>query len=213
MYAGEEYFLYVGKSRAQYARCSTHSKKYAFDYIYLFECASEHLQESEAAVISELKPLFNRSNNPDAKRIKRLLKVDYEANQSADAIRAYLERYTHYNNKGLFGFVLSRTVFAALEYASALKNCDCSALLQQILEKEFEEIIPTELDKCVTTETNLLSTQQYAALHKRSPEQVKQYLHQNNRIPGAIRIGRDWVISKDARFPENKRKTNLNKED
>ena len=62
----KEYFLYVGKTKAQYARCLTHSKQYANDHIYLFECAPEQLDDCEKAVIRELQPLFNRAHNPKA---------------------------------------------------------------------------------------------------------------------------------------------------
>ena len=55
-YMDQEYFLYVGKSKAQYSRCLTHSKKYEYDHIYLFECDQEWLSESEKAVIKELTP-------------------------------------------------------------------------------------------------------------------------------------------------------------
>ena len=42
-------------------------------------------------------------------------------------------------------------------------------------------------------------------LHGKSQEQVKQYCH-GNRIDGAVRIGRDWVIPRDSRFPEDHRR-------
>ena len=54
-----EYYLYAGKSRAQYARILRHMRKYAFDHAYIFECEPEHLNDSEAATIRELAPMYN----------------------------------------------------------------------------------------------------------------------------------------------------------
>ena len=200
MYEGEEYFLYVGKSKAQYARCLTHSKKYAYDHIYLFECEPEYLTESETAVIKELTPIFNRANNPETKRMD-LLQIDYKAVQSAETIQAYLRRYAYYKRKGLYGFALSGAVFAALERAAASKGCNCSDMLQQILEEHLNKMIMEELDQEEAKETNLTTTKDYALQHERSQEQIKQYLHQKGRIAGALRIGRDWVFPEDTEFP------------
>lgn len=201
MYEGEEYFLYVGKSRAQYARSLTHSKKYAYDYIYLFECEPECLVESERAVIKELKPLFNRDHNPEAKR-NALLQLDYKVEQSAEMIQQHLHRFVNYRTKGLYGFALSGAVFAALEQAAALKGCDCSEMLQQILEEHLNKMIMKELDKDTFKETNLTTTKNYALQYGKSQEQIKQYLHQKGRIAGALRIGRGWVIPEDTKIPE-----------
>ena len=202
MYAEEEHFLYVGKSKAQYARCLTHSKKYAYDYIYLFECEPECLAESESAVIKELKPLFNRDHNPEAKRYA-LLQLDYKVEQSAQMIQQHLHRLVNYRKRGLYGFALSGAVFAALERAAALWRCNCSEMLQQILEEHLNKMIMKELDKDTFKETNLTTTKNYALQHGKSQEQIKQYLRQNGRIAGAFKVGRDWVIPQDTRFPES----------
>lgn len=70
MYEGKEYYLYVGKSKAQYARNLTHSKKFEYDFIYLYECEPEQLGNCERAVIKALAPLFNRSHNPKLEQYK-----------------------------------------------------------------------------------------------------------------------------------------------
>ena len=53
LHEGKECFLYVGKSKAQYARCLNHSRQFAYDHIYLFECVPEQLVEAEKAVIRD----------------------------------------------------------------------------------------------------------------------------------------------------------------
>ena len=53
--------------------------------------------------------------------------------------------------------------------------------------------------------TNLITTRVYGKQNGKSPEQIKQYLHQKNRLPGAVKVGRDWVIPQDTRFPEDLR--------
>ena len=76
-------------------------------------------------------------------------------------------------------------------------------MLQQILEEHLNKMIMKELDKDTFKETNLTTTKNYALQHGKSQEQIKQYLHQNGRIAGALKIGRDWVIPQDTRFPES----------
>lgn len=205
LHEGREYFLYAGKSRAQYSRHLTHTKKYEYDNIYLFECEPEFLSESETAVIRELTPLFNRASNPNAERIKLLLGIDYDAQQNSEKIRHYLELYSRYENVGLFGFALPVAVFAALEEEATATGCSCSEMLLRILEKSLDKKIAGKLEERISMETNLISAKEYGFLHNRSVEQVKQYLHQKNRLPGALRVGRDWVIARDAQFPEDHR--------
>lgn len=117
--------------------------------------------------------------------------------------QAYLRRYSNYRKKGLYGFALSQAVFAALEQAAALKGCDCSSMLQQILEKELNRMITEEIDHGTGKETNLTTTKNYALQYGKSQEQIKQYLHQKDRIAGALKVGRDWVIPQDTKFPES----------
>ena len=207
MYAGEEYFLYSGKSKAQYARQLTHSKNYAYDHIYLFECEPEYLTESEAAVIAELCPLFNRDHNPMAVWLNQILQIDYESKQNEKMIHHYLERYAKYKRMGLFGFALPGAVFSALAKQAEDKNCTCSEILQRILEDALGDNIINALEdtETVPVETNLVTTKVYAKQNSKSTEQIKQYLHQMNRLPGAAKIGRDWVLPQDTRFPKDLR--------
>ena len=118
-------------------------------------------------------------------------------------IQQHLHRLVNYRKRGLFGFALSEAVFAALERAAALKGCDCSEMLQQILEEHLNKMIMKELDKDTFQETNLTTTKNYALQYGKSQEQIKQYLHQKGRIAGALRVGRDWVIPQDTKFPES----------
>lgn len=206
VYEGEEYFLYAGKSRAQYARCLTHSKNYAYDYIYLFECEEKFLTESEAAVIAELCPLFNKQHNPMAERLNRILQIDYTLRQDEKKIHHYLEQYAKYKRIGLFGFALPVAIFSALEKKAEEENCTCSEMMQIILEELLQDRIAEKLESAdLAGETNLITTNAYGKRNRKSPEQIKQYLHQKNRLPGAAKIGRDWVIPQDIRFPEDLR--------
>lgn len=209
-YEDQEYFLYAGKSKAQYATILTHSKQYAFDYLYLFECAPEYLAESEKAVIRELAPIFNRRDNPEADRMGVLLNIDYDAVQSMETIERYLRRYANYKKQGLFGFALPVVMYTALEEEAAREGCTCGELVCAILEQKFLEPGHMDLDHVRDIETNLLNTEGYGNLHSRSQEQVKQYLHQKGRMPGTMKFGRDCLIPCDTKFPEDlrgKRKT------
>ncbi len=207
MYEGEEYFLYAGKSKAQYARCLTHSKNYAYDHIYLFECEEMFLHESEVAVIAELCPLFNKQHNPMAGRFERILQIDYRSRQDEKKIRRYLARYARYKEIGLFGFALPVEIFSALEKRAGEENCTCSEWLQGVLEALLKDRVVSALDdtEAAVSETNLITTKVYGKQNGKSTEQIKQYLHQKNRLPGAVKVGRDWVIPQDTRFPEDLR--------
>lgn len=201
LHEGKECFLYAGKSKAQYERCRNHSKQIAYDHIYLFECAPEQLVDSEKAVIRELQPLLNRMHNPKADRIKLVLNMDYDAVQDEEKIHQYLEKFLRYEEKGLFGFALPSAVYIALEKEATSNNCTCSEMMQRIMEKKLGSKIAVALEEDEYVETNLDRTKDYASRHEKSAEQIKQYMHQKGRVSGALRIGRDWVIPKDAEFP------------
>lgn len=207
-YEDREHYLYAGKSKAQYARFLNHLRKYAFDHIYLFECAPEHLVECEAAVIKELMPLFNQYHNPQAKHNKQFLGIRYNGQQDAETIRHYFDLQSKYAPVGLFGFSLPPAVFSVLEKKAAEANCNCSELLQKILEDAFPQEIANELHNShsPTGQTNLITSKSYGVLHNRSREQIKQYFGQKNRVLGAAKIGRDWVLPKDATFPTDQRR-------
>lgn len=204
-YEGEEYFLYVGKSKAQYARCLAHSRKFAYEQIYLFECAPAKLADCEKAVIRELTPLFNRQHNPEAARFGQLLEIDYDAVQDQESIERYLRRYSNYKKMGLFGFALPVVLYTALEEAATETGCSCGELVFQILENQLLRYGKMDLDHVLDMETNLVSAEGYGDIHSRSQEQVKQYLHQKGRMPGTVKIGRDWIIPIDMKFPEDRR--------
>lgn len=204
-YQDEEYFLYAGKSKAQYARCLSHSRKYVFDHIYLFECDPEYLTESERAVIRELTPIFNRKDNPEADRIGRLLRLDYDAVHDREAIACYLRRYANYRKMGLFGFALPVALYTALEEEAERQECSCGDLVYRLLEREMFRCGELELDRVRDVETNLVNTEGYGKLHSRSQEQVKQYLRQRERMPGTVKLGRDWIIPCDLKFPDDRR--------
>ena len=184
-----------------------HSKKFAFDYIYLFECEADQLGESERAVISELKPLFNKQGNPAAKRYAALLGIDYDAVQDQDAIHRYLELYEKYNKVELFGFALPQTIFSLVEKKASAQKMNCSEWLQRFLEdafmKEIAETLPQQDERVAS---NLISAESYGVLHDKSKEQIKQYFRQKNRIPGVLKVGRDWVLPRDVKFPKDMRK-------
>lgn len=52
--------------------------------------------------------------------------------------------------------------------------------------------------------TKFLSVEEYANLHDRSSEMIKALLRQN-RIPGAQKLGKTWIIPSDAPYPSKKR--------
>lgn len=204
VYEGKEYYLYVGKSKAQYARHLTHMKKYEYDHIYLFECAPEQLGNCEQEVIKALAPLFNRNLNPKLEQIKLLLDIDYDAIYDAQTIQAYLKRLSDYETLGLFGFALPAPVFLALEKEAANQGVSSSEWLLKVLEKELSKKISAELDRGEKLETNLLSAREYGDQYGRSVEQAKQYC-QKGRVAGAVKFGRDWLIPRDAKLPEDRR--------
>ena len=206
-YEDSEVYLYAGKSHSQYSRFLTHLKNYAFDNIFLFECAEEHLLASEAAVIRELKPLLNRNHNPEAEHNKQFLGICFDGPQDEKRIQCYLDMRERYAPVGLYGFSLPPAIFSVMVKKAAELNCNCSELLQKILEKTYKNEIAEDLC-CArdTIHTNLITAKSYGALHGRSREQIKQYLNQGNRVLGTAKIGRDWVILDEAKFPKDLRR-------
>ena len=76
-----------------------------------------------------------------------------------------------------------------------------------MLEESFAHEITEELlHPTDTIHTNLVTAKTYGALHRRSREQIKQYLNQGNRVLGTAKIGRDWVLLNDAKFPTDMRR-------
>lgn len=205
-YEGQEYILYVGKTQTQYTRFIKHSSHYEYDTIYLFECAPELLDQSEAAVIKALCPLFNRHHNPEAERYRTLLGINNESEQSAKDIRRYLERYVRYKKLGVYGFALPVELCAALEKVSEAQGSSCSVFVQELLEKALQKETAKQLSKSEPPKekTNMVSAKEYGEIHGKSREQVKSYLMQQDRLPG-IKIGRDWILPRDAKFPEDMR--------
>ena len=205
MYEGKEYYLYVGKSKAAYSRQLTHAKKYEYDFIYLYECEPERLTDCERATIMTLAPLFNRSHNPKLEQIKLLLVIDYDATYDAQMIQSYLKKISDYTTQGLFGFALPAAVFLALEKEAVEQGCTCSEWMLKLLEKQLDKKITAELNRGEMLETNLVSAKSFGNQYERSVEQAKQYLRKKGRIEGGVKLGRDWLIPRDARLPEDLR--------
>lgn len=63
----------------------------------------------------------------------------------------------------------------------------------------FEDIFKVEIEP-----TNLLTASEYGDLHGKSVEQVKVYCR-SGRILGAVKMGRNWMIPADARYPADGR--------
>ena len=201
-YLDEEYFLYVGKSKKQYARVLAHSKKYEHDHIYLFECDPEWLAESEKAVINDLRPIFYRNNNPDATRIRHLLEINYDAFHSRKVIEQYLHRCSNYKRTGLFGFSLPVVRYSAIEDKARQIGCSCSELVFRILEQAILNEGKINLDNVKDVKTNLITTKKFAERYDVSQQQVKQYLRQPERMPGTVKVGKTWLIPYDLEYPE-----------
>ena len=204
---GTETYLYVGKSQAQYERFLGHLRRFAFDHIYLFECEPEHLAKSESAVIRELTPLFNRQHNPLAERNKQILGIDNTTPKDVALTQHYLLLQEQYAPIGTYGFSLPPAVFSVLQTKAREANCNCSEMLQRVLENAFSSEIAYALHSQQDNSnlTNLVTSKIYADLHNHSREQVKQYCTQR-RIYGSLRVGRDWVLVKDADYPMDRRK-------
>ena len=206
-FEGTECCIYVGKTKSQYTRFLAHIKKFDFDHIYLFECDSKYLLESESLIIKKFKPLYNKKDNPLALRYARIFNIDYDTFQTSQKIQSHLCAKREYEITGLFGFSLNSAIYSVLELKSAERHCNCSEMLQLILEEYFHDEIATELQNSQEhLQTNLTTTIKYAKSHGCSRESIKQFLKEKNRISGAVRIGRDWIIPKDAYFPEDRRK-------
>ena len=206
-YSEKEVCIYVGKTKSQYSRFLSHIKKFEFDHIYLFECDPGELSDNEALIIREFKPLYNRRHNPLELRYRQILNIDYDKPQTKENIQHNLclkEQYEHY---GLFGFSLNPVIYCVLEKEADKNHCNCSEMLQLILERYYSTEIATNLQAAEEfPQTNLATTIEYAKSHGCSRESIKQFLREENRICGAKQIGRDWILPKDSHFPEDRRK-------
>ena len=203
----KESCIYVGQSKSQYARFLSHNNKIEFSRIYLFECDEKDLLQNEKNVIREFKPLYNLDDNPHAKRNRQILGINYLSDKTLNKTQKALDLTDEYHKVGLFGFALNPTIFSVLK-AKALENkCTCSEMLQIVLENLFFDEIAKQLksnQKCVLT--NLTTTNDYAAKHNRIRESIKQFLQEKERIPGAFKIGRDWIFPDDTPLPGDRRK-------
>ena len=80
-------------------------------------------------------------------------------------------------------------------------------MLQLILENLYpDEITEKLMTPLELSKTNLTNTIKYAENHGCRRESIKQFLKEENRIPGAMQIGRDWIFPDDTKFPEDRRK-------
>ena len=81
-------------------------------------------------------------------------------------------------------------------------------MLQTILEGLYPEEISNELKSdSEFLHTNLVTTNEYAEMHGTIRESIKQFLNANpDRIPGALKLCRDWVLLSDSPYPSDKRK-------
>lgn len=76
-----------------------------------------------------------------------------------------------------------------------------------IVDIEPFAILPVESTQTVIDK--LVTITEYAKTHNKSIEQVKVFCR-TGRIPGAKKIGRDWVLSVDAPYPVDQRITSGN---
>lgn len=200
-----ESFIYVGKSHFQYGRILQHMSFFEFDRVYLFECEEDELDACEQAVIRLLMPLFNRHHNPEADRYSRILGLNYDVDyHSKESILAYLTAWERYNQMGLYGFALSPYWYRILKERAEKRGRTCGQELTAVLEEMFAEEIDLSMEKEPQPLTNLVTTIQYGDMHGHSREQIKQYLHQQDRLVG-LKVGRDWIIPIDEAFPEDRR--------
>ena len=201
---GKEEYIYVGKTMNQYSRLLQHMENYFFDRVYLFTCEEDILESCEAKTIKLLMPLYNRHHNPNAFRYQRVLNLNYDAVKDAETTLGYLDMWRAYNNSVLYGFALPPVLYSILKCEADAHGRSVSSELTDILEALFAEGINSAVMGDAVRKTNLVTTATYAAIHGRSQEQIKQYLHQNGRMVGE-KIGRDWVILEDEAYPEDRR--------
>ena len=204
-YNSSEHYIYAGQSKAQYARVLNHIQKFAFDHIYLFECSPSQLNHCEAAVIRELSPLYNRNHNPQADHNRNFLRIDYNGPKDHATIQYHLALKEAYHTTCLYGFALPGAAFTVLQRHAVEGKHTCSEMLLNILEHTYPQEIAEELLLLEAPETNLVLPRDYGLQYDKSTEQIKAYCRQN-RLPGAAQIGRDWLLPKDTRFPEDLRK-------
>ena len=199
--------IYVGETSAQYGRFLQHRMNYVFDRVYLYECKPKVLRMCEAAVIRRLMPLFNKNHNPLYFRYNRVLGIDDNLTNDREAVVRYLELWDDYCATGLYGFALPPAIYRLIKAEATDHKVTVSEELTSILEALFAEDIPAELEERTPEEgrTNLVTTMEYAMIHGKSQEQIKQYLHQSGRLTGR-KFGRDWVIVDDEKLPQDRRK-------
>lgn len=209
-FEGTEKCIYVGETRFQYGRFLQHKTNFAFDRIYLYECEESALRVCEMAVIRRLTPLFNKSNNPMYFRFNRILDVGNVKPNNRDDVISCLKTWSEYCDTGLYGFALPPVIYRRLKAEARSHKVTVSEELTMLLEACYAENIPDELKlKTLDTEkTNLVTTIEYGEIHGKSQEQIKQYLHQERRLMGT-KLGRDWVIIDDEKFPEDRRKKDV----
>lgn len=203
----KEYCIYVGKTKSQYTRFISHIKNVDFSHIYLFECEEKYLAQNEQLLIKELKPLYNRENNPLATRYSKLIGINYTEPHTSEKIKKDLQLKDEYEISGLFGFALSPAIFSVLKTKAEENNCNCSEMLQLILENLYSTEIAEKLrNPSELAQTNLTTTIKFAEKHGCRRESIKQFLKEENRIRGAMQIGRDWIFPEDTHFPADRRK-------
>lgn len=203
----KEYCIYAGKTKSQYSRFISHIKNVDFSHIYLFECEQKDLAQSERFIIKNLKPLYNRKDNPLAMRYSQIIGIDCTEPHTSEKIKNDLQLKDKYEKSGLFGFALNPAIFSVLKLKAEENNCNCSEMLQLILEDLYSTEIAEKLRKPSNPlKTNLTTTIKYAEKHGCRRESIKQFLKEENRIPGAMQIGRDWVLPDDTHFPADRRK-------
>lgn len=137
----------------------------------------------------------------------RVLNIDYNDHHDHDSTVKLLEKWDAYCNLGLYGFALPSAIYRVLKHEAKLHSTTVSEEITGILEAFFADDIALETENATPEHgrTNRIKTHEYASKQLRSVEQVKQYLHQGNRLSG-VKIGRDWIIVDDEQFPEDRRK-------
>lgn len=207
-----EHFIYVGKSRSQYARLLMHKKKFEFDYIYLYECDDGHLNKCEKQLIKLLSPIYNKQMNPVADKFSTLLSINYDTPKSKEETKQYIELYNTYLTTGTYCFLMPSSLYSLIKDNAEESGISCSQQIQLILEKHYgDECIRNHISRTAEEEciTNLTTIPDYAVIHNKSVEQIKQYIY-SNRLLGAFKICRDWLIPVDTPLPDDRRRKHRN---
>lgn len=204
----EKCIIYVGKSINQYNRMLNHKKKYEYDEIYLFYVPMRIQSQAESRLIEELHPLYNKACNEKRKELEKI-GIRQEGYKSQEKILEDIRVLVSSQKMQHMIFYLPCKYAMALRRESEKRKETTNEILEKILDEFLPEESWREEIKMGMGQSDripeLLTTKEYAKLHHKSVEQIKVHCR-NNRIAGAYKFERDWLIPCGAPYPEDARR-------